>query len=44
MKKEFDKAEVEVVEFDKEDVISTSPTSVIIQGPGPMEEEEEENE
>ena len=27
MKKEFEKAEVEVIEFDKEDVIATSPTN-----------------
>ena len=43
MKKEFEKAEVEVVEFDKEDVIATSgdgPTG----SAGQIWEEEEEGE
>ena len=43
-KNEFIQAEVEVIRFEKTDVIATSPVSVTVTGPGPMDEEPEENE
>ena len=45
-KKTFTQAELDVVRFEKNDVIATSNQvqSVIVGGPGPMIEEEEENE
>ena len=43
-KKEFVKAEIEVVKLEKNDVIATSMQSVVISGPGPMIEEDEDEE
>ena len=46
-KQTFTTPEVDVIKFEKNDVIATSPTgttSVIVSGPGPMDEDPEENE
>ena len=42
-KEKYEKANIEEINFG-EDVITTSPVSVLVSGPGPMKEEEEENE
>ena len=42
--KKLEKSEVEVIRFEKDDVIATSTQSVVISGPGPMAEEDEDEE